>query len=109
MRHLLGAFAIKEVAMQAPSFPSLELLPGVPPLAEFLPGFETSAFAGIGAPAAVSREIVDKLSAGVTTALADPKLKASIVDLGGVPMPMTPAEFGLLVAAETEKWGIKPG
>jgi tripartite-type tricarboxylate transporter receptor subunit TctC len=95
---------------------SLELLPGVPPIGEFLPGFETSAFAGIGAPAGVSREIVDRLNTGVTTALADPKLKARILDLGGVPMPMTPAEFGLFLAAETEKWGkviqaanIKPG
>jgi tripartite-type tricarboxylate transporter receptor subunit TctC len=53
----------------------------------------------------VSREIVDKLNKGVNAALADPKLKARIADLGGVPMPMTPAEFGLLLAAETEKWG----
>jgi tripartite-type tricarboxylate transporter receptor subunit TctC len=95
---------------------SLELLPGVPPIGEFLPGFETSAFAGIGTPAGVSREIVDRLNTGVTTALADPKLKARILDLGGVPMPMMPAEFGLFLAAETEKWGkviqaanIKPG
>jgi tripartite-type tricarboxylate transporter receptor subunit TctC len=88
----------------------------VPPMAEFLPGFETSAFAGLGAPAGVSREIVDKLNMGVTAALADPKLKARILDLGGVPMPMTPAEFGRFLAAETEKWAkviraanIKPG
>ena len=94
----------------------LELLPGVPPIAEFLPGFETSAFAGLGVPAGVPHEIVDKLNTGVTAALADPKLKARILDLGGVPMPMTPAEFGLLLARETEKWGkviraanIKPG
>jgi tripartite-type tricarboxylate transporter receptor subunit TctC len=83
---------------------SLELLPGVPPIAEFLPGFETSAFAGIGAPAGASREIVGKLNTAVNAALADPKLKARILDLGGVPMPMTPAEFGLFLAAETEKW-----
>jgi tripartite-type tricarboxylate transporter receptor subunit TctC len=110
----IRAGRLRALAVSTPM--SLELLPGVPPLAEFLPGFETSAFAGIGAPAGVSREIVDKLNSGVTTALADPKLKARIVDLGGVPMPMTPAEFGLLLAAETEKWGkviraanIKPG
>jgi tripartite-type tricarboxylate transporter receptor subunit TctC len=83
---------------------SLELLPGVPPIAEFLPGFETSAFAGIGAPAGTPGAIVDKLNAAVTAALADPQLRARIVDLGGVPMPMTPTEFGLLLAAETEKW-----
>jgi tripartite-type tricarboxylate transporter receptor subunit TctC len=95
---------------------SLELLPGVPPIAEFLPGFETSAFAGLGAPAATPRAIVDKLNKAVAVALADPKLKARILELGGEPMPMTPAEFGLFLAAETEKWAkviraanIKPG
>jgi tripartite-type tricarboxylate transporter receptor subunit TctC len=110
----IRAGRLRALAVSTPT--SLELLPGVPPMAEFLPGFETSAFAGLGAPAGASREIVDKLNAGVTTALADPKLKARILDLGGVPMPMTPAEFGRFLAAETEKWGkviqaanIKPG
>jgi len=98
----IRAGRLRALAVSTPT--SLELLPGVPPIAEFLPGFETSAFAGIGAPAGVSREIVDKLNKGVNAALADPKLKARIVDLGGVPMPMTPAEFGLFLAAETEKW-----
>src|SRR5882724_1325556 len=98
----IRAGRLRALAVSTPT--SLELLPGVPPIAEFLPGFETSAFAGLGAPAGVPREIVDKLNAGVNTALADPKLKARIVDLGGVPMPMTPAAFGLLLAAETEKW-----
>src|SRR5476649_1054461 len=95
---------------------ALELLPGVPPISEFLPGFETSAFAGLGAPAATPSGIVDRLNKAVGAALADPRLKARIVELGGVPMPMTPAEFGLFLAAETEKWAkviraanIKPG
>ena len=94
----------------------LELLPGIPTISEFLAGFETSAFAGLGAPAGTPREIVDKLNKGVTAALADLKIKARILDLGGVPMPMTPAEFGRFLAAETEKWAkviraadIKPG
>jgi tripartite-type tricarboxylate transporter receptor subunit TctC len=82
----------------------LELLPDVPPIAETVPGFETSAFAGLGAPAGTPREIIDKLNKGVGTALADAKIRARIVDLGGVPMPMTPAEFGKLLATETEKW-----
>jgi tripartite-type tricarboxylate transporter receptor subunit TctC len=99
----IRAGRLRALAVSTPT--SLELLPGVPPIGEFLPGFETSAFAGLGAPAGVSREIVDKLNAGVNAALADPKLKARIIDLGGVPMPMTPAEFGRLLAAETEKWG----
>jgi tripartite-type tricarboxylate transporter receptor subunit TctC len=99
----IRAGRLRALAVSTPT--SLELLPGVPPMAEFLPGFETSAFAGLGAPAGASREIVDKLNAGVTTALADPKLRARILDLGGMPMPMTPAEFGRFLAAETEKWG----
>ena len=98
----IRAGRLRALAVSTPT--SLELLPGVPPLGEFLVGFETSAFAGLGAPTGTPREIVDELNKGVTTALADPKLKARILDLGGVPMPMTPEEFGRFVAAETEKW-----
>lgn len=94
----------------------LDLLPEVPPIGDFVPGFETSAFAGIGAPNGTPREIVDKLNRSVGTALADAKLSARIVELGGVPMPMTPAEFASFLAAETDKWGkviraakIQPG
>jgi tripartite-type tricarboxylate transporter receptor subunit TctC len=94
----------------------LELLPDVPPIADFVPGYETTAFAGLGAPAGTPREIVDKLNKGVGAALANPALKAKILDMGGVPMPMTPAEFGKFLAEETEKWGkviraanMKPG
>ncbi len=94
----------------------LDVLPDVPPIAATVPGYETSAFAGLGAPAGTSPAVVATLNKAVGVALADPKLKARIVELGGVPMPMTPAEFGALLAAETEKWGkviqaanIKPG
>jgi tripartite-type tricarboxylate transporter receptor subunit TctC len=83
----------------------LDLLPGVPTIASFVPGDETSAFAGLGAPAGTPREVIDKLNAGVGKALANATLKAKILDLGGVPMPMTPAEFGQLLAEETGKWG----
>jgi tripartite-type tricarboxylate transporter receptor subunit TctC len=83
----------------------LELLPDVPPIADFVPGYQTSAFAGLGAPAGTSREIVDRLNRAVGIALADARLKARMLDLGGVPMPMTPPEFGKLLAEETEKWG----
>ena len=82
----------------------LELLPGVPTIASFVPGYETSAFAGLGAPATTPREIVDRLNKAVGIALANPTLKAKILDMGGVPMPMTPAEFGALLAEETAKW-----
>ena len=83
----------------------LELLPAVPTIAQSVPGYETSAFAGLGAPANTPREVIDKLNKGVAIALADAKLKARILDLGGVPMPMTPTEFGKLLAEETGKWG----
>jgi tripartite-type tricarboxylate transporter receptor subunit TctC len=83
----------------------LDLLPGVPTISSFVPGYQTSAFAGLGAPANTPREIVDKLNKGVANALADPKIKAKILDLGGVPMPLTPPDFGKLLAEETEKWG----
>jgi tripartite-type tricarboxylate transporter receptor subunit TctC len=94
----------------------LDLLPGVPTIGQFVPGYETSAFAGLGAPSGTPREIVEKLNKAVGAALADAKIAARIVDLGGVPMPMAPAEFGAFLAAETEKWAkvikaanIKPG
>ena len=110
----IRAGRLRALAVSTPA--PLELLPGIPTINEFLVGFETSAFAGLGAPAGTPREIVDKLNKGVTAALADPKIKARILDLGGVPMPMTPAEFGRFLAAETEKWAkviraadIKPG
>jgi len=83
----------------------LEVLPDVPTIADFVPGYETNAFAGLGAPAGTPREIVDRLNKAVGVALADPKLKAKILDMGGVPMPMTPPEFGKFLAEETEKWG----
>ncbi len=110
----IRAGRLRALAVSTPK--PLELLPGVPTIAEFLPGFETSAFAGLGAPAGTPRPVVDKLNTAVNAALADPKLKARILDLGGVPMPMTPDAFGLFLATETEKWAkviraanIKPG
>ncbi|CAN5499568.1 tripartite tricarboxylate transporter substrate binding protein [soil metagenome] len=94
----------------------LELLPDVPPIADFVPGYQTNAFAGLSAPAATPREIVDKLNKAVGVALANPALKAKILDMGGVPMPMTPAEFATFLAEETAKWAkviraanMKPG
>ncbi len=83
----------------------LEFLPEVPPIGDFVPGYQTNAFAGLGAPAATPRDVVDRLNKAVGVALANPVLKAKIVDLGGVPMPMTPAEFGKFLAEETDKWG----
>jgi tripartite-type tricarboxylate transporter receptor subunit TctC len=81
-----------------------DALPGVPTVAETVPGYEASAWFGLGAPKGTPKEIVDKLNATVNAGLADPKLKARLADLGGSMLTGTPAEFGDLVAAETEKW-----
>jgi tripartite-type tricarboxylate transporter receptor subunit TctC len=91
-------------------------LPDVPTVAEIVPGYEATASDGIGAPANTPAEIIDKLNSAVNAALTDPNIKARLEDLGGVPMPMSPAEYARFIAAETEKWGkvvrfanIKPG
>jgi tripartite-type tricarboxylate transporter receptor subunit TctC len=91
------------------------VLPDVPTVAEFVPGYESSYWTGVGAPKNTPAELVDKLNKEINAALADPKMKARLLDLGGTPMPMTPADFGNLIAEETEKWakvvkfaGIKP-
>lgn len=80
-------------------------LPDVPTVGEFVPGYEASGWFGIGAPKDTPAEIVGKLNREITAGLADPKIKERLAALGGVPMPMTPAEFGKLIADETEKWG----
>jgi len=83
----------------------LELLPGVLPIGAFVKGYETNAFAGLGAPTGTPSAVIERLNKAVNTALANPTLKAKILDMGGVPMPMTPAEFGAFLAEETAKWG----
>jgi tripartite-type tricarboxylate transporter receptor subunit TctC len=80
-----------------------EVLPDIPTVAEFVPGYEASTWYGVGAPKGTSAEIVDKLNREFNAGLADPKIKARLADLGGVPMPMTPADFGKFIAEETEK------
>jgi tripartite-type tricarboxylate transporter receptor subunit TctC len=82
-----------------------EALPDLPTVGEFVPGYEASSWHGLGAPRNTPAEIIEKLNKEINAALADPKMKARLADLGGVPTPMTPAEFGKFVAAETEKWG----
>ena len=81
-----------------------EALPDIPTIAEFVPGYESSAWYGIGAPRNTAGEIVDKLNAEINASLADPKLKARFADLGGVTLAGSPADFGRLIAEETEKW-----
>jgi len=74
-------------------------------VAEFLPGYEASFWYGVGVPKNTPAEIVDKLNEAINAGLADPTIKARLADLGGVPMPMSPAEFATFIADETEKWG----
>jgi tripartite-type tricarboxylate transporter receptor subunit TctC len=81
-----------------------EVLPDVPTIGETVPGYEATIWYGISAPKGTPPEIVAILNKSVAAALADPKMKAKLAELGGIPMPMMPAEFGKLIADETEKW-----
>ena len=81
-----------------------EVLPELPTVADFVPGYEASQWYGIGAPKGTPAEIVDKLNKEISAALADPKMKSRFADIGGEPLAGSPADFGKLIAAETEKW-----
>jgi len=81
-----------------------DVLPDVPAISEALPGFEASAWNGIGAPKATPAAIVDRLSANITAILADTAFKAPIKDLGGETVPMPSTQFASFIAGETEKW-----
>ncbi|HZC96531.1 MAG TPA: tripartite tricarboxylate transporter substrate-binding protein, partial [Bradyrhizobium sp.] len=79
-------------------------VPEIPAIAETVPGYEASVFYGMSAPRGTAPEIVDILNKAVGEALKDPKLVARLAQMGGIPKAMTPAEFGKLIADETEKW-----
>jgi tripartite-type tricarboxylate transporter receptor subunit TctC len=79
-------------------------LPDTPTVAETIPGYEASSWYGVGVPAGTPPAAVARLNAEINAALADPKMKARLEDLGGILMPGTPAEFGAFIRAETEKW-----
>jgi tripartite-type tricarboxylate transporter receptor subunit TctC len=81
-----------------------ELLPELPTVGDFLPGFEAASFFGVGAPRHTPYEIIDKLNKEINAGLADPKMKARLSELGPV-LPGSPADFGKLIVEETEKWG----
>jgi len=92
-----------------------EVLPELPPVGDFVPGYETSQWYGIGAPRNTPAGIVDKLNREINAAIADPGMKARFAAIGGEPLAGSPAEFGKLIGEETEKWakvvraaGIKP-
>jgi tripartite-type tricarboxylate transporter receptor subunit TctC len=82
-----------------------EVLPDIPIMADFVPGFEASAWFGVSAPRSTPDEIVEKLNKEINAILADPKMKARLADLGGTVLPGSPDDFGKLIAEETEKWG----
>jgi len=81
-----------------------EILPDVPPISDALPGYETSSFYGVGAPRDTPREIVELLNREINAALADPTIKQRIAELGAIPITGNAAEFGAMLAAETERW-----
>jgi len=80
-------------------------LPDLPTLSDFVPGYEASSWYGIGAPNNTPADIVERLNMEINTGLADPKIKARLADLGGMALSGSPADFGKLIADETEKWG----
>ena len=82
----------------------LDVLPDVPTVADFVPGYEASGFAGIGAPRGTPAEIIAMLNKELNAGLADSKVKARIVELGGTVAGGTPAEFGAIISEATEKW-----
>ena len=82
-----------------------EGLPDTPTVGDFVPGYEASVWYGLGAPRKTPAEIVDTLNKEINAALADPNMKARLADLGGTVLAGSPADFGKLIAEETEKWG----
>ena len=81
-----------------------EALPLLPSVGDFVPGYEVSTWFGVGAPTGTPAEIVDKLNAEINAGLADPKVKMRLADMGGTVLALSPADFGKLIADETEKW-----
>jgi tripartite-type tricarboxylate transporter receptor subunit TctC len=92
-------------ALAATSAMRLQTLPEVPTMAEFLPGYEATICNGLNAPRNTPAEIVDKLNSEINVALADPKLKTRLAELGAAPLSGSPGDYAKLIADETEKWG----
>jgi tripartite-type tricarboxylate transporter receptor subunit TctC len=91
-------------ALAVTSATRLNALPDIPSLSEFLPGYEAEGWNGIGGPKDTPVETIAKLNEAINAALADPKMKARLADLGARPLPGSSADFGKFIAAETEKW-----
>jgi tripartite-type tricarboxylate transporter receptor subunit TctC len=99
----IRAGKLRALAVTSPM--RLEVLPGVPAMAEYLPGYEASNVRGVGAPSNTPAETIDKLNKEINAGLADPKMQARLADFGGTPLVLSPADFGRLIAENTEKWG----
>jgi tripartite-type tricarboxylate transporter receptor subunit TctC len=91
-------------ALGVTSTTRVEILPDLPPVGEFVPGYEASSWFGLCAPRNTPAEIVDKLNREINAGLSDPKIKARFVDMGGAAPPGSPADFGKLIVDETKKW-----
>jgi len=91
--------------LRSPPARRLEVLPDIPTVGDFLPGYEATNWFGIGAPKNTPADVIDRLNKELNAALADPKIKTWLADLGSTILPGSPADFGKLIADETEKWG----
>jgi tripartite-type tricarboxylate transporter receptor subunit TctC len=83
----------------------LPVMPDIPTVSEFVPGYEATYWHGVGMPKNTPDGIIDTLNKEINLALADPKIRARFADLGGTAMGGSPADFGKLIAEETERWG----
>jgi tripartite-type tricarboxylate transporter receptor subunit TctC len=81
-----------------------DVLPDIPAVAEFVPGFEASSWFGVAAPRGTPAEVIEALNREINAGLADPTIKVRLAEMGGMPLPGSPADFGKLISDETEKW-----
>jgi tripartite-type tricarboxylate transporter receptor subunit TctC len=95
----------KLIALAVTTARRSDMFPDIPAVGEFLPGYDASGWSGIGAPRTTPAEIIDRLNKAINAGLRDAKLKAQFEALASEPVPSTPAEYGKVIAAETEKWG----
>src|SRR5262249_5713105 len=102
--HNLNFAFLRDIAPVAPATPS-ELLPDIPALSEFLPGYDAAAWMGISAPANTPPEIIDRLNKEINAALTDTTLKLRLAELGSSAVGGSPADYARLLAEEAEKWG----
>jgi tripartite-type tricarboxylate transporter receptor subunit TctC len=91
-------------ALAVTSAARTQLLPDLPPVGEFVPGYEGTGWQGIGAPRNTPADIIDKLNGEINAGLVDPKLKSQFANLGAETFPSSPAQFGKFIAEYTEKW-----